>query len=467
MVTGALGLALLPGTAVAARMATPGDFNGDGYRDLVLSAPWTTVSGHRGAGAVVVLYGSASGVSPTKRVVITQNSAGVPGASEKGDGFGTSTAVADLNLDGYADLVVGTPREDLASGTDVGMVSVLWGSRSGLGAGTNLNPPQSLPSGVYFGLSVAAVKGSSGATTKVMAASWSGVAEYTGPFSRTGTVGSTYGNTASASAGAVALGDVDRSGDADRFIFTVRVGDTGAQVHVNSDDSMWPRPVLSQGDGVTGTVGDVNGDGYGDLVVGDPDEPGASGPEDEGAVGGRVSVWFGSATGIALDAKPQHISQDTVGVPGAGEKYDEFGATVAVADLNRDGAAEIIVGAPKETLGEDGSAGNVVVIPGRKTGLLGTGAYAVNQETASVAGGSEDEDQFGTTVEAGDLNKDGRPELMVTGVGENNYQGAVWVLSGGATGPTGTGSKMMLPSALGISQSDAVALGGTGEAFIG
>ncbi len=456
-----VGAGLLPSTAVASSMATPGDFNGDGYRDQVISAPGRAVSGKESAGAVVVLYGSASGLAPTRRAVITQDSAGVPGASEPWDGFGNSTAVADLDRDGFADLVVGTPYEDMSGITNAGMLTVLWGSRNGLTSGSTLQ--HKLLENAYVGYDVAAVKGGTTATTRVLAASWQGSFEYAGPFGRNGTIGSSSFNQMTPGQLSVALGDVDRKDGADKFLFTYRLGGEGGRVYVNaSSTGSIPGPYLTKGDGLVGAVGDVNGDGYGDLVVGDPDEPWYAGEDDEGALGGRVSVWFGSATGIALDAQPQHISQDTPGIPGAGEKYDKFGDSLAVADLNRDGAAEIIVGVPNEGLGNAGGAGNVVIIPGRKTGALGTGAYSVNQETASVPGGSEDEDQFATTVAAGDVNKDGRPELMVSAIGENNRQGAFWVLPGGTAGPTGTGSKMMLPSSLGLSQSDWVALGGYG-----
>ncbi|MFF4800079.1 integrin alpha [Streptomyces sp. NPDC001351] len=81
--------------------AVPGDFNGDGYRDAVLPAPGANVSGKTAAGAVVVLYGSASGLSATHRKTITQNTPGVPGTSEAYARFGAATATAALNRDGY------------------------------------------------------------------------------------------------------------------------------------------------------------------------------------------------------------------------------------------------------------------------------------------------------------------------------------------------------------------------------
>ncbi|KPC79286.1 hypothetical protein ADL35_19730, partial [Streptomyces sp. NRRL WC-3753] len=57
-----------------------------------------------GAGAVVVLHGSASSVGPARYTYVTQATAGVPGTPEAHDGFGQSVTSADLDRDGYADL---------------------------------------------------------------------------------------------------------------------------------------------------------------------------------------------------------------------------------------------------------------------------------------------------------------------------------------------------------------------------
>jgi hypothetical protein len=121
--------ALLSATpAAAVHGGVPGDFNGDGYKDAVLPAPGADVSGKQGAGAVVVLYGSQSGLSAGNRKTITQNTAGVPGTAERGDGFGATTATADLNRDGYADLLFTAAAVGLAqgNGTLLGGNGLLW-----------------------------------------------------------------------------------------------------------------------------------------------------------------------------------------------------------------------------------------------------------------------------------------------------------------------------------------------------
>ncbi|MGW0825070.1 VCBS repeat-containing protein [Streptomyces sp. NPDC002845] len=461
VVAGVIGAALLPaGTAVAVHGAVPGDFNGDGYRDAVLPAPGADVAGREEAGKVVVLYGSRSGVSPNRRKTISQNTPGVPGTSEKGDHFGAATATADLNRDGYADLVVSAPYEDNAKGRDAGVVTVLWGSRYGLTKGMNLSSPSSRP--LYFGLDLAAVSGGSDARTEVLVSGWDGTVRFTGPFrKRTNTVATAVLEDGTPSVETVALGDFNGDGDQDRVSVTTRMsGLTGGEVYVNpQSQSGIPRP-LEHGNGLIAAAGDLDGDGYDDLVVGDPDEPEVAGAD--GARGGRVNVWYGSQNGIDATARPVRITQNTTGVPDTSEKGDAFGGSLAVADLNRDGRADIVVGAPYESLARKWRTGAVTVIPGRASRTLGSGSYRFTQNVAGVPGANEIDDFFGTTVAAGDINKDGKPELFISAAGENNHTGAVWVFPGGSTRPTATGSRMIKPADVGLTKKSSLLLGGNG-----
>ncbi|CAM5727013.1 hypothetical protein SVIOM74S_00667 [Streptomyces violarus] len=136
-------LTALPATAATAAPATgpKADFNGDGYGDVAFAAPYAKVDGKGMAGYVAVVYGGATGLDPAKRTVVSQNTAGVPGAAEAEDTFGDALAVADLNGDGYTDLAVGSSGEDVGTDTDGGSVTVLWGSASGLKNGTSVKDP--------------------------------------------------------------------------------------------------------------------------------------------------------------------------------------------------------------------------------------------------------------------------------------------------------------------------------------
>ncbi|WP_338058704.1 FG-GAP-like repeat-containing protein [Streptomyces mangrovisoli] len=445
--------------AGAVHGAVPGDFNGDGYRDVVMPAPGANVSGKAGAGAVVVLYGSKSGVSTaSKRQTITQNSSAVPGSAEAGDAFGTATATADLNHDGYADLLVGSPGEDTTRGTDAGSVTVLWGSKSGLTTATMLDKPTGLDGSVnqdHYGLDIAALSLGTGAKTRVTVAGNEGTLFVSGPFSHTGTHGAVGYENNTASVVGVALGDFNQDGVPDPVIDTDRLsGLSGGEVYLNTGATY----LLARGNGLVSATGDVNGDGYTDLVVADPDDPTTNGVD--GAVGGRILLWYGSKTGIAAGATPVQLTQSTAGVPGTSAKNDGFGAALAVSDLDGDGAADIVVGTPQET--SNSRAGVVTVIPGRRTGTLGTGSYSLTQDTAGVPGASETDDMFGTTVAIGDINGDGKPELLVSAGSENNSTGAVWVFPGTASGPTATGSRMFTAPSVGLTQTSRTALGGSG-----
>ncbi|MFD6983856.1 FG-GAP repeat protein [Streptomyces sp. NPDC059956] len=94
-----------------------GDTDGDGYADIVIGAPFENAGdGTEWAGAVTVLRGSAKGLTITGAKLITQNTTGVPSASEVHDWFGTAVSAVDTDNDGRSEVYVGGPGEDLYSG---------------------------------------------------------------------------------------------------------------------------------------------------------------------------------------------------------------------------------------------------------------------------------------------------------------------------------------------------------------
>ncbi|MBQ0983057.1 FG-GAP repeat protein [Streptomyces sp. F63] len=124
--------------------AASGDIDGDGLDDLVTGEPSSPDDGGDTltGGLVGVYYGSASGPAgqggatdpETPPQWWTQDSPGVPGVAEQGDGWGSDLSVADTDGDGYADVAIGAPGEDIGTLADAGAVWVLRGAAGGLTA---------------------------------------------------------------------------------------------------------------------------------------------------------------------------------------------------------------------------------------------------------------------------------------------------------------------------------------------
>ncbi|MET9081795.1 FG-GAP and VCBS repeat-containing protein [Streptomyces sp. NPDC004237] len=439
------------------------DFNGDGYGDIATSAATAYVSGHKGAGQVVALYGSATGVTTTKRTTLSQNSAGVPGTAEAGDQFGYDLAYADFNADGYDDLAVASPTEKVGTDTNGGTVTLLWGSKSGLtGKGVDLKDPS--PSGHdYWGQTLAAgdfdgdgkadlAIGSSAATLWV----------FKGGIASNGTPGGRYTvkppiqpGTDSYPYGPMHLtaGDVNGDGRTDLIVDGY---ETKTSDHWNTNywlpgtaNGLTATGAKALKSGIVTGVGDINGDGFGDIVSGaswDASSGGTVFPDS--ANGGRVAITYGSASG---PAKATMFNQNSGSVPGTSEKGDGFGWDLDLGDVNGDGYADLVVSTPNEDIGSNTNTGQVTVLYGAKTGInLASGAQSFAQSTAGVPGDDEKNDLFGADVKLDDVTGDGRADLVI-GSYENGGDGAVTYLPSNGSKITTTGSRALAASKVGIS----------------
>ena len=128
------GVCQMPHASAAASDIT--DFNGDGFEDLAIGVPGENIGTIGNGGSVDVIYGSASGLSATAvpHQIFSQNSANIEDASETDDLFGWSLANGDFNNDGYSDLAIGVPGEDVGTIVHAGAVNVIYGSSAGLSA---------------------------------------------------------------------------------------------------------------------------------------------------------------------------------------------------------------------------------------------------------------------------------------------------------------------------------------------
>ncbi|MGW0602623.1 FG-GAP and VCBS repeat-containing protein [Streptomyces sp. NPDC002644] len=471
VLTGGLLTVATASTAVAADAATvlKPDFNCDKKGDVVTGAAYATVGGGKEAGQIVALYGTSTGVNSTKRTVISQNTSGVPGSAEAGDNFGLDTAYGDFNKDGCDDLAVGAPGEDVSGDKDGGSVTILWGSASGLtgtGSVTVADPASTKHDQWGSTLAVGDFDGDGKAdlattTTKTL------LYVHKGGITKAGATGGWYSVVTPLFTGEpdplneipdyppynLHAGDVTGDGATDLVVDGLEFDEYDGYPHnflfLGGKSGLQAESYQELRPGIVTAIGDVDRDGFGDIVSGAQwDEADEFGEAPYGARGGQVWITYGTGTGVS-DIKS--ITQDTSGVPGSSETADMFGYELDLGDVNKDGYLDLAVGVPGEDVDGYEDAGSVVVLYGSANGITGAGAQSFHQGSASFPGGNEHGDQLGMDVKLDDVTGDGRADL-VAGSWENANGSIVYLPVNTTTGKiTATGSRAISPSAVGVS----------------
>jgi hypothetical protein len=330
-----------------------GDITGDGRDDLAVGLPSEAVGSAAQAGGVIVLHGSPSGIVTTGAQWIDQNVSGVPGIAETGESFGYAVAIGKVDKNANAELIVSTPLEndhDLNDGS--GMITQFWGASGGVSLSK-----------------VTSVSGE-GVTA---AAKLDGMYAWEIGFALgvTDTNGDGYGEVVAGSGGAEVGWD-----PAPGAVFSFAGRGTGLSasgVKVLSQDTPGVAGATEEEDyfGDSIAVGDVTGDGLGDVLVGVPGE-------DIGATAdaGAVVLLRGSSSGLT-GSRSQSLDQSSSLVPGSAERRDYFGDAVTLLNLDGTGPLEAVVGSPGEEVTGDQvgyPSGTVMSFPTGANGLGGGAA---------------------------------------------------------------------------------------------
>ncbi len=425
------GAAALSFSAFApAGVQATGDFNNDGFADLAIGVPGEDIAGQNDAGAVHIIYGSSARLSADQALgnqFLHEGLEPFPGAPGKNDQFGAAVAAGDFNGDGFDDLAIGVPGREVANQEHAGAVFVLYGSASGIDVATVQVWHQNKPD----------VRSSCAENDAFGTALASGDLNDDGfDDLAIGAPNKSVGSVIQAGGVAVLLGSV--SG----------ITATGNLYITQDSASIADAAEIADHFGKTLAMGDFNGDGKADLVVGSPDEA-----LDGGYRSGAVHVIYGDTDGLD-NTTCQLWSQDNTGIGNRSESGDAFGAALAAGDFNDDGFDDLAIGVPGEDTSEVLDCGLVHVLYGRAGGLKLTGNQVWQQNNSSVPDGRQRGDAFGSALASGYIDADGFADLVVgvpgEKIGNRDGCGAINVFFGGGSGLAASGGEFWHQNSDGI-----------------
>lgn len=374
------------GDHAGSSVSAAGDVNGDGFDDLLVGAPYNDRGGVV-RGAVYLFYGG-EGEAPIAGLASLSTADAIFVGSDHEETAGTAVAIVDdLDADGYADIVIGA--EDYPIGSQpYGGVHIFYGRGDWdriEGSHALSSADVTIVSDDYesrFGSAVASAGDVDG----------DGHADLL--------VGSFWHNAGGSNAGAAFL--YYGGSGSERLSGTLGSADADA-TFVGEDAGDWA------GASVAG-AGDVDGDGYDDVLLGAPRVNGAVGRE------GAVYLLYG---GEGVDRLSGVIDLDDADVTFAGEaEENHLGESVASAgDVDGDGYDDILLGAPRAPFMSP-TTGSAYLFRGTSGAEALTGTHMA-QEADWIVRASGD-DQLGVRVSACDLDGDGLQDIVVA---LNTYAG--------------------------------------------
>jgi hypothetical protein len=364
-----------------------GDYNYDGYSDLAIGVPGETIDGISGAGAVNVIYGSASGLTTTTYIphMIHQNLSGVTDQAETTDYFGFALASGDFNSDTIDDLAVGIPDEDIPTPggnlTDAGAITVFHGAGYGL-VDTITN---SADDHYWYADSNPYVEGALEEYDRF------GHSLAAGDFNN-----DSYDDLA------VGLPSETHGSGGGSILFAGAINVFHGSITGINATASWPariwhqdspgmpdEPEFAERFGYSLAAGDFDNDGYEDLAIGIPYEGNGSGNNF-----GAVQIMYGTSIGLVTAGNDFLVEG-----PLLSENNDQFGHTLTVDDFNADGYMDLAIGVPNDTPDAVLNTGSVIVRHSNENGLPGNLLQQVwHQGSPGIIGAPESGDAFGASL---------------------------------------------------------------------
>jgi disulfide bond formation protein DsbB len=376
----------------------PGDFDHDGYCDLAIGADGTMIDGQEDAGAVVILYGSAGGLTTTGSTYLTRRTLQGPVQLGDSDRFGQHLEAADFGRGSFADLAISSGPEGVG-----GAVHVFYGSAGGLTAAGGQVWSQASPgirgsNGGGFGRALAGADFNGSGPDDLAI----GVPEATvGKAKVAGAVQVIFGSADGLTAAGDQLWHQDSPGIKGKatshgfFGFGLVGGHFAGRAAADLAIESWgesrsvsvlygsKKGLTASGDQLwnKSSSGLPRGSFGGEnllplsLSVADFGHNPAAGVRDDLAVGvntstdvGGVLVLYGATKGLKASGS-ELWTQASPGVPGTAEKEDAFGSSLASGRFDGGRYAALAAASPTESVQHVYPAGTVHVLAGRKGGL--------------------------------------------------------------------------------------------------
>ncbi len=362
-----------------------GDINGDGYADIIIGANCAVPAGGTGAGETYVIFGSAA---PPNTIDLDSVSADMTiYGDDTFDYSGFSVSSGDINGDGYADVIIGAPYANPTGGTDAGETYVIFGSAA---------PPANIDlNSVAADITI-------------------------------------YGDDASDHSGhSVSSGDANGDGYDDVIIGAPYADPAGgydagetyvifgsAAPPATIDLNSVPADMTISGGyhhdllGIDVASGDINGDGYADVIIGARTDVGGT------DVGGTYIIFGRDNPPSAIDLYSVSADMTIYG----DDTGDHSGCSVSSGEINGDGYDDVIIGA----YGADPAGGNYA---GETYIIFGSAAPPATVELNSVSAdmtiyGDDAGDWSGSSVSSGDINGDGYADVIIGAYGADPAGGA-------------------------------------------